>query len=589
MAIPNPAYWYADSVSYAAVTAWANGTAKTVGQIVRQLASPAVGSERVFVCIVAGTTGGSEPSWNLSQGVKTTDNTVTWMEVTGRAAISGSVANTSGWTAGPGGVGTGVKNQAVALGYIIARDNGASFQICTTAGTTGNGSEPSFSNTAGTTTADNSVTWTSLGVVATYGAFQGPYARIQTAANNMATSDVLFVGDDHAETQSSQMVNTFPGTKILPNFIYCVDHTKASPVAGDLKTTAQVITTGASNMFLRGSFYCYGIIFKCASGTNGQSLNQADNGAWQRYDSCSFRLPSTANGSVIRTGNNNTIAIIEWINCTCDFNDTTQLINTLGYWFRWRNTASAVTGAAVPTNLFSTAGGSGMAATIEGVDLSAVPSGKTLVNMGSVGAWYSIINCKLASGVTICSNPTNQGSRCDLIVSDSGATGYRQERHELQGDLATETSITRVSGASDGVQNIAWKIVTASGAKWIDPFESFAISIWNDTTGAPVTATVCINSGGSLNTNEAWIDAEYLGSSATPIASGAGGGTGSPLTAGSAIATDSGSTWNGGLSGSTKQKMQVTFTAQMAGYVRLTVRVAKPSATLYVDPLVTLA
>src|SRR5580704_18735763 len=102
------AFWYINygdgsSTGYFAVTQWATGATKTVGQFVRQLATPAVNSERCFVCVVAGTTNATtEPTWVITRGAKTTDNTITWMECTGLAGTCGSLTNTAGWSTGLG-------------------------------------------------------------------------------------------------------------------------------------------------------------------------------------------------------------------------------------------------------------------------------------------------------------------------------------------------------------------------------------------------------------------------------------------------------------------------------------------------------
>ncbi|MBZ4283984.1 hypothetical protein LAJ55_14350, partial [Streptococcus pneumoniae] len=59
MAFANPAaylnYGNGTNTGYYAVAVWATGTAIAAGAYRRQT-SPAVGSERIFVCIVAGTT-----------------------------------------------------------------------------------------------------------------------------------------------------------------------------------------------------------------------------------------------------------------------------------------------------------------------------------------------------------------------------------------------------------------------------------------------------------------------------------------------------------------------------------------------------
>src|ERR1700743_2932630 len=91
--------WYIDSSKYASVTAWAASTSIAAGALRRQLTTPAVGSERVFAAVVAGTTNSTEPTWTLTKGAKTTDNAVTWQEVTGQPGVNGDLANTPNWNA----------------------------------------------------------------------------------------------------------------------------------------------------------------------------------------------------------------------------------------------------------------------------------------------------------------------------------------------------------------------------------------------------------------------------------------------------------------------------------------------------------
>lgn len=89
------ANWYVSSVGYAAVAQWSAGAAVISGQIVRQLAAPTAGNERCFRCTTPGTTGGSEPTWNLGLNATTNDNGVVWTECTGQEAYQ-SAGN---WTA----------------------------------------------------------------------------------------------------------------------------------------------------------------------------------------------------------------------------------------------------------------------------------------------------------------------------------------------------------------------------------------------------------------------------------------------------------------------------------------------------------
>ena len=88
------ANWYVSSVKYAAIAQWAATTAYTVGQLVRQLAAPTAANARVFKCTTAGTSGASEPTWNLTNNATTVTGTATFTQVAGQEAeqVSGNWA-----------------------------------------------------------------------------------------------------------------------------------------------------------------------------------------------------------------------------------------------------------------------------------------------------------------------------------------------------------------------------------------------------------------------------------------------------------------------------------------------------------------
>lgn len=55
-------------------TTWATTNPQAVGDIIR----PTAGNGFLFVCVAAGTTGGSQPTWPTAQGQTVVDGTVTW-------------------------------------------------------------------------------------------------------------------------------------------------------------------------------------------------------------------------------------------------------------------------------------------------------------------------------------------------------------------------------------------------------------------------------------------------------------------------------------------------------------------------------
>lgn len=498
------AAWYVSSVAHAAVAQYANTTVYSVGDIVRQLAAPAVGSERCFRCTTAGTSGGSEPSWTLTKGATTNAGTAVFTEVTGNS--------TYGWAAA------------------------------------------------------------SARLLLMYNTFS-------------AAGDDIYVASDHAETQSSAMsLSASTATSAGPVNVYCVNPAgSVPPVAADLTTGATVSTTGASNLTITGPAYIRGITFSAASGASAGSLRfNSPTSAILRLENCSLVLNTTsASQSITALGPSQTVILD---NCPMTFGATGQGIEVVGGRFIWQNTPNALSGT-IPTALFTAGTTNTCSVLVDGVDLSAAGAGKSLVGNLSTGSNYAFVNCKLHASVALAVASTTRGSvDAQIIVSDSGANTYRQERAVYEGTLTTETTYVLDGGASDGTTPISWKMVTTANSKRNFPLDSFPIAVWNETIGSSVTATVEIENGGlTLTDADVWLDLEYLGDASYPIASRATTAPATPLTAGANLPTSS-ETWNGGLGSAVKQYLEVTVTPEIAGYIRGTVCVARASTTLYVNP-----
>lgn len=505
--------WYVGSVQHAAVAQWAASTAYSVGDIRRQLAAPAVGSERCFRCTTAGTSGGAEPSWNLTKAATTADNTAVWTEVTGNSTYN--------WSA--------------------------------------------------------------------------PWARIWPVTNSwMAAGDTLYVAHDHAATQSTSITTGLSlGSNTAPCRVICVDAGgTVPPVSADLRYTATESTTGNTSIALAlntGFVYVSGITWNGGSGASASAglavHNNSSPGAGY-FHKCGFNIPSTSNTPKL-TINLNSYGTIIWDECTVTFGATGHAIQAQDGDFIWKNSPSAIGGATIPTVLFTTATGGGRIL-LDGVDLSALGSGNTIYNNTGGGNRFQAINCKLGASVTLSGAPSVINVRADFLISDSTNVGYRQASYQLGGALSANTTYTRVGGASDGVQEISWEVVTVAGNNVTFPFECFVIPEWNSSTGAPITATVEIESNATLTNREVWLGVEYLGTAGFPVASFVSNLPADVLAAASNLPTSS-ETWNGGLGSAVKQYLEVTFTPQMEGYVRATVYVAKASQTLYIDPKLTLA
>ncbi len=501
------ASWYVGSVQYAAVAQFAISTVYSVGNIVRQLATPAVGSERCFRCTTAGTSAGSEPSWNLTKGATTTSGTATFTEVTGNSTYN--------WAA--------------------------------------------------------------------------PAARLLLMFNTFAAAgDTIYVAQNHAETQASANTLTSIGTSASPLSVFCVNASgSVPPVAADLATTATVSTTGANSLTLNGFAYIYGIIFKVADSSNIATLNiNAGSITNLTLSSCGLVINTTSTLAGIVVGATSTQSVVTLINTPITFGNSAQTIGKRNGTLVWRDTPSAILGS-VPTTLFAGSSPSPGQTVVQGVDLSAMGSGTTLVGAQAAITDFVFVNCKLGASVVVAATPTSRaGNTASLVVSDSGATGYRQERYLYEGTLTAETTFILTGGASDGVTPISWKVVSTANAKPLFPFESFPIAVWNTSTSL-VTATVEIESNATLTNADCWLEVETLDTSGFPISAAHSSAPATPLTTASNLPTSS-ATWAGGLGSAVKQYLQVTFTPALAGYVRGVVKVGKASQTLYINPQITL-
>lgn len=588
-ALLNPAFLYVGSDKWTAVAAWTALTLYTAGMMVRQLAAPTLGNERVFVCIVTGTTLASEPAWTVTKGAKTAEAAgPTWQECTGQPSVNGDATHTLAWTAS-------AKSNTVALGQIIKRDNGVSYQICSTAGTAGSGAEPSFSDTAGTTTADNTVTWTSLGVVGNFAAFAAPHQRILNAdASTWSTvaGSTFYISNAHAETQASAMTLAGgQGTVLAQNKYVCVSNSVAPPTA--VTTGATVSTTGVSGLTINLVGYYAGISFLSGSGSSTASTTISGTASATHalyFENCSFTLNTTDNNTnfLIGPSSSPNSILSRFNNCTFVFGNASQR-------FQLRNGIVEVVGGSfaatgtLPTVLITPlSGGSSLNCIIRDCDLSAITG--TLYQQGGNNSGFVIFeNCKINSGVTIVSStPTGPGSPAiKLHNCDSGTKNYRFFESVYMGTILQDTVTINNAGASDGTQAISWKIVTGSSVSSINqPFQAPEITMWQDTTGSSKTATIEIAGAGTLTNSDIWLELEYPGSSATPIGSVVSSRA-TDIIATPSNAPTSSASWSG--SPAVKQYLQVTFTPQMKGPIKARVFVGKQNTTVYIDPMITVA
>ena len=564
-------------------TNWAAATAYVLGD--RRKATAAVLGKH-FECTTAGTSHATtEPTWDTTVGNTTADGTVTW---TCRGSANTWVASTT-YVLGDRVVATTSSTDA-RRNYVYE---------CTTAGTSG-GTEPVWITTTPdtSTTSDGTVTWTQRKCT-TWNNAHITLESVGLAVSGTGITnpgDTIYVGDEHLQTRSSALILSFPGTRTNPNNIICVNDTGDPSTPTSLATTAKVQTTGASAITLNAStfaLYYNGIQFQAGDSTNNGSINVVGTSrSYTVLENCLLELRGSSVSAIVgSTGQTGGAAIL--INTPVKFANASQGIQFNGnHSLTWKNTPSGVQGTA-PTTLFPSNASETSRTRIHGVDLSTV-TGNLIsnTNVNHQGT-FVLSNCKLGAGVSIPTG-TNAGlgnNVISLINCDSGATNTRLYHNEARGTIEQETTIVRTGGASDGTTPLAWKMVSlATLPRFSFPLASFPIVAWNDTTGSAKTLTVeIVNDGTTLTDAEVWVEVEYPGTSGFPISSFVDDAA-ADILATPANQTSSSETWTTtGLSSPVKQKLSVSFTPQLKGPVSAVVYLARPSKTIYVDPVATIS
>lgn len=409
-----------------------------------------------------------------------------------------------------------------------------------------------------------------------------------TAGNN------FWVADDHAEATGAAVTLTSPGTSAAPIKIVCVNHLGSTPpVAADLcATPTAVVGPGAvgSNLSLVGHAYHYGITYSSGTGSNNNNvLINTTNGGYQYFDNCLIKKAGTlVSTGAIGIGGSQFDSNVVFNNTPWHLGNGLDTVSKRAGRLTWQNTANAIQGTTLLGALFGTNNHAAGPVRIIGVDLSMVPS--LQLATASPSDFY-FEDSKLPSDIGPITAPTSLGgAETYLIRSGSSAVNYTHYKAAFSGTLASNTSVVRTGGATNGTTPMSWKIDTTAGAGWVSPFSSLPMAVWNDTVGSNVTVEVygTWGEGAVPKNDDIWLEVRYLGSASSPMATFVATTKASLLAADADVTSDA-SSWSGG---TTPFKLSATLSAPQpaqAGDIYVTVKAAKPSTTFYIDPVVRVA
>lgn len=433
------------------------------------------------------------------------------------------------------------------------------------------------------------------------GSGTSPYDTWAKAATTMAaaivasatTGNDFYVDFHHAETQASIMSLSFKGVVATPDRVFSVDKTgSVPPVRADLHTGAQITTTGANGMNLSGGHvYFYGVTLNIGSGAASAALTVSSGTEFTFENSAINLLGTGSTNSLSSLGAASTMSRLTLINTPITFKGIagSGISLTGGGYFEWRNTPSALGAGSTAINNMFLGIGRPAVVILDGVDFGGMASGASVFAAQASNVAVQMKNCTAPPSATV-ARPTIPGAFIDQVICDNsgGSATYKQQRDIYQGTLTSDTAV--YNSGSDGTTPASWKVITTANCNPQNPFECFE-EIIEVPAGTYANAGIMITSANAaLTMADVWVEAEYQGSSfprsllATSFDVGSGSSNVPQIPQGSTPGALGAGTWAVGGLGHNYMLALPSFSTNAGGYVRIKVKVGKPSLTLNIDP-----
>lgn len=404
-----------------------------------------------------------------------------------------------------------------------------------------------------------------------------------TAVSASSAGDDIILGHDHSETPSANTTYTFPGTPASPNRVISATSTAGgSTITYNKADNIQIDLTLGFDLTWNGTVQSYGISLRV-----GDNLTMQSSVSKMIFDDSIIELDSAA--ALFLIGVSTAKNSLNFKNTDVNFSGggtgagffCDQITD-----FNWKGGVLSWTGTQ-PTALFD---GLGRADYIHiaGVDLSSITSALIDVSDDS-NIHVELHHCLLNSSVALTTGTINNIDTRILMLGCDDTTGndlYRLEYVDFWGSTVHDDAI--FLNASDGTQAISWKMVsTANAAEFSEPTKSPPIYAWVDATGSTTfTVSFVWDSASDLQDDEVWLEIEFLEASADTDSAFADDRM-ADITATPADQDNNAESWTGtgGFSNENTQEVAVTATVNRVGPVIARVCLAKPSTTIYVDPL----
>lgn len=418
-----------------------------------------------------------------------------------------------------------------------------------------------------------------------------PYATWANAAVTLATvvvptvaGDNVYVSPAHAESVAGITV-TLPGSTTSITRLLCGTEDASSGITA--LNTGAVIESSTATFSIAGSFYAHGVTFRGISGSATQLTFASGSGNVEMFNTCKFEITGAHVASGVKfgsiSGNISTSATA--VNCSFKFGNSAQGI-LVDYNVVIQGGSLDAAGTAL-VGLFKL-NVSARAARLLCDDFDASAAATTLAVIGTLnsGAGYARIRrMKLPAGWTgapVATGQLKQGDRIEMIECSAGATLYPLWIMDYAGSIRHEATVKVTAQAE------SYKMVSTADCSIIAPLKSHSYSVPLSGAAQTVSIPICTDNV-TLTDQQIYIEVDRFSTSGSYLGSIVTDAAASIIAAPTDQTTDTTVWTTTGLTTPVRQILSVSVTAGMASNGIVRVVLVRPSTTVFIAGLPTVA
>lgn len=425
------------------------------------------------------------------------------------------------------------------------------------------------------------------------GSNTAPYDTEAKAATSLATiaaiwtsSDVVKVNSTFAESVAAPSY-TFPTSVGLKLLSVTFNGSGTGGLAAGASITCS--TNGNALNIVSGYAYVYGISFIGNNGSSTANLVTIMSGTAVTsitFDNCTISAPGTSSSARITFGgaSSNVVMNFNLINCTLS-NGANKTINLRNGRFTADNLTLA--GSAL-TSVFQPASADTQEIDIKNSNLTGVTWTNLVVASGiQMNGYIRFTNCKLQSGFVLSTGafPYPGSAPIELIDCHSGDTQYYYQQDSWYGTITTDNTVYYDS--TNGTDSLSLKLVSSANVTFFHPMVSPPITHFNSSLSSINTTVECVSDGTTFTNAELWQETTAKNTSGSTLGTTNRSDRVADILATPANQESSSVSWTGtgGFGSEIKQKLvSGSFTPAEIGYITTQVFLAKPNATVYINP-----